>query len=177
LEAGIIKNSVSGKIFDFTGFAQDNFLSSLTTWTFSAKFSNQIPSKGFLELHFPFGFFLDSTKTLVQSIQGLEPSQPPLVFLSNTSIRFQADSFYSVSTTGISFSVSNILNPSTDLSTFFKLYSLDSALFSIDSTESKVQFSLFCSLPCKTCENSNKSSCLSCYSQGFLVNDRILYDV
>ena len=63
--------------------------------------------------------------------------------------------------------------PST--STFAAINSFDSSGFKIDENSNTISFALACTLPCKTCSNTNSSVCSSCYNNTAVTSSVYFY--
>lgn len=62
------------------------------------------------------------------------------------------------------FSVTGFVSPSTAVSDYSTLVTLDANGYKMDESLTTVKFSISCTLPCRTCSASQPTSCTSCYS-------------
>ena len=71
--------------------------------------------------------------------------------------------------------LNNLTNPPINsTSQTFSISSFDSASYLVQSDTSTIQFKNQCNSPCRTCNTSNGSSCLTCYNSS-LSNFSLLY--
>ena len=123
-----------------------------------------------MQVIFPNGFTVGASA--VAAVSGFTPSAP-VPTISGQSINFTATG---VSASNLTFTVSQITNPTVSNSSYLYVQTYDALGYPMDYVDNLANFVLTCTLPCKTCNASNTSQCASCYTNSSLVLGQVKYD-
>lgn len=148
----------------------NQFLSEQTNLTINV--TNSAGPVGFYTIQFAPSFQINSTSP----IACLPSNFVPLCDLNLNSstglyqMKVSSTSAIPLSTTIV---LSPLTNPSTIVTDYTTVFSFTADSYLIAESRSSIQFSTFCTFPCRECLSSSRNVCLSCYSASSNLSSRI----